>query len=222
MRPTRYILWLICWTVGAFPAQSANQAATPAAATRPAAHGLPPMPRPEHTYFLESRFLAASESATILSSFSPALRQRLEKQLDAWRALPARKRQRICDRFSQYFDLSAREKEKTLNALSDEERRDMENTLRAFEKLPPEQRRVCINSFRKFANMSRDERVQFLKNAEQWKAISPADRETWRILDAKLPPLPPPPGEPPIPAQEKNTGSRPPSVSQINPPRAGQ
>jgi len=330
MRPTRYILWLICWTVGAFPAQSANQAATPAAATRPAAHGLPPMPRPEVTYFrelldlgpaeldgalaaipepgrdklrsklqeyaalapderearlratelqwyltplmrtpptnrvaqlaivpdecrsrvqerleqwdaltpeiqqvivknewmlryfLQSRFLAASERATILSSFSPALRQRLEKQLDAWRALPARKRQRICDRFNQYFDLSAREKEKTLNALSDEERRDMENTLRAFEKLPPEQRRVCINSFRKFANMSRDERVQFLKNAEQWKAISPADRETWRSLVAKLPPLPPPPGEPPIPAQEKNTGSTPPSVPQINPTNAGQ
>jgi Protein of unknown function (DUF3106) len=333
MRPTRYIIWLICWAVGAIATQPANQAATQPAASRPDASELPPLPKPEVTYFrellalgpteldralaaipdpgrnklrsklqeyaglapderearlratelqwyltpmmrtpptnrvaqlaivpdecrllvqerlkqwdaltpeiqqeiarnewmlrsfLQYRSLAASERARILSGFSPELRQRLEKQLDGWRALPAGKRQRMYDRFEQYFELPATEKKKTLGALSDAERRDMENTLRAFEQLPREQRRVCINSFRKFANMTRDECVQFLKNAERWKAIPPADRETWRGLVTKLPPLPPPPGEPPIPGpQDKNTGSTTPSVrgQQINPTNAGQ
>jgi hypothetical protein len=47
--------------------------------------------------------------------------------------------------------------------------------------------------------MTPAERAQFLKNAERWKEMSAADRQTWRTLVAKLPPLPPGFGLPPLP-----------------------
>jgi hypothetical protein len=49
------------------------------------------------------------------------------------------------------------------------------------------------------------DRLQFLKNAERWKEMSPAERETWRKLIRKLPDVPPPPPDfyegtlPPLP-----------------------
>jgi len=123
----------------------------------------------------------------------------LEQQLDSWRALPLGERERMCDRFQQFFELSQREKEKILGALSEAERGGMGKTLQAFEKLPSEQRSLCVNSFRKFANMTPEERAHFLKNAGRWKKTPPDDRESWRTVVTKLPPLPPGFGEPSLP-----------------------
>ena len=69
----------------------------------------------------------------------------------------------------------------------------------AFAKLPSVQRQVCIDSFRKFANMTPEQQLQFLKNAERWQAMTPSERETWRTLVTKLPPLPPGFGVPQLP-----------------------
>ena len=139
-----------------------------------------------------------SASATqIAPPLPPGLSDKLQKQLASWLVLPPARRQRMCDRFQRYFDLSPNEKEKTLSALSEAERREMEDTLRAFQKLTPEQRRVCLASFGKFASLTSNERALFLKNAERWKEMSPDDRRTWRTLVTSLPPLPPGFGEPP-------------------------
>ena len=62
--------------------------------------------------------------------------------------------------------------------------------------MPNARRELCLKGFQQFASLSPDERAQFLQNAEQWQAMSGADREAWRTLVAQvgmpaLPPLPP-------------------------------
>ncbi len=82
-------------------------------------------------------------------------------------------------------------KQAALNTLSDAERGQMEKTLQAFDKLPPDQRDECIRAFAKFAGMSASEKREFLKNAERWSQMSPAERQAWRDLVANVPEWPP-------------------------------
>jgi hypothetical protein len=149
--------------------------------------------------FLRIQSASATERENTLRSLSPGQRQKLEQGLAVWSSLPSGKRERMYGNFQRFFELPPRERERTLDALSDDERQEMENTLQTFEKLPPAQRLACIASFRKFTEMTPAERAQFLKNAERWKEMSAADRQTWRTLVAKLPPLPPGFGLPPLP-----------------------
>ena len=126
---------------------------------------------------------------------SAARRVKLEAGIERWQSLPETKRAEITKRFGQFFDLTPKEKEKALRTLSDAERQQMEKTLRSFEKLPRDQRVQCVRAFEKFAGMSLDERQQFLKNAERWRAMSPGERQSWRDLVGKVPQWPPmPPG----------------------------
>ena len=90
----------------------------------------------------------------------------------------------------------------------------MEKTLQAFDKLPPAQRAECVNAFAKFASMSAPEQAEFLKNAERWSAMSPAERQAWRDLVVNVPQWPPlpigfvapiPPARTPIPAWPRIT-----------------
>ena len=67
----------------------------------------------------------------------------------------------------------------------------MEQTLATFEKLPLDKRRACVRSFEKFANLSLVERQQFLRNAEHWQKMSPAEREAWRNMVNSAPDWPP-------------------------------
>lgn len=134
-----------------------------------------------------------------LNDLAPEPRRRLESELKRWTALPPERRQRMFDHFQKFFELSPQEKAKTLEMLSSSERQEMERTLRGFETLPPEQRRDCLNSFRKFANMTPAERASFLNSVERWKALTAAERETWRKLSQQLPPLPPGAVHPPLP-----------------------
>ena len=151
---------------------------------------------------------SASQNEGMTNELTLPQREKLEQQLASWRALPPDTRQRVCDRFEQFFDLSRGEKEKILKALSETERGEMDKTLNAFEKLPIEQRNLCVSSFRNFANMTPEDRARFLKNAERWKKTPPNDREAWRMFVTKLPPLPPGFGEPPLPPvfQKQNPG----------------
>jgi hypothetical protein len=120
-------------------------------------------------------------------------------------------RQRLSAQFDQFLELTPAEKQETLSTLSTAERAQMEKTLQAFDQLPPQQRVMCVNNYAKFAGMSRIERAEFLKNAERWSRMSPAERQTWRDLVAHVPewpPLPPaifPPGTyPPMPPKNSH------------------
>lgn len=117
-----------------------------------------------------------------VANLSPARRQKLEEGVRQWQALPEDQRQKMMNRFNQFFGLTAPEKERALKILSETERRQIEKTLRSFGQLPPAQRIQCLRSFEKFASLSTEERAQFLKNAERWRLMTPAERQSWREL----------------------------------------
>ncbi len=50
-----------------------------------------------------------------------------------------------------------------------------------------------MRNYAKFAGMSPPARAEFLKNAEAWSKMSPAERQTWRDLVAHVPLWPPMP-----------------------------
>ncbi len=119
--------------------------------------------------------------------------------------LPPEQRQRMYANFQQFFELTDAEKQQTLNALSPLERQQMLRTLQAFLRLPKSRRDECLRSFGKFASMTAEERQEFFKNAERWKELSPAERQAWRNLVNRfppmplMPPMPPGAGPPPLP-----------------------
>ena len=146
-------------------------------------------------YFLRLQSSTPEQQTNLLDNFPAAYRQQMETELAHWGSLPEEQRDRMCNRFQQFFDLNPEEKKKTLGALSEAERVQMDQTLQVFQKLPADQRRHCIRSFSQFANMSSGERHQFLRKAELWQGMSRSDREAWRALVQKLPQMPPlPPG----------------------------
>jgi hypothetical protein len=123
-----------------------------------------------------------------------------------WDALSENERRQVAAQFNQFFELTPDEKQKTLNTLSDAERTQMEKTLQSFDKMPPDQRAECVNAFAKFASMDAPQRAEFLKNAERWSEMSPAERQAWRDLVANVPQWPPlPPGF--IPPKPPETSS---------------
>ena len=109
--------------------------------------------------------------------------------------------QKIAEQFNQFFELTPGEKQRMLGTLSVAERSEMEKTLQTFDQLPARQRILCIRNYAKFAGMTGAERAEFLKNAENWSKMSPAERQAWRDLVARVPlwPPAPPPVMPPVP-----------------------
>ena len=109
--------------------------------------------------------------------------------------------QKIAEQFNQFLDFTPGEKQQILATLSEGERAQMEKTLKTFEQLPARQRVACERNYAKFAGMSGTERAEFIKNAENWSKMSPAERQTWRDLVAHVPlwPPTPPPAPPPLP-----------------------
>jgi len=123
-----------------------------------------------------------------------------------WNTLSESQRRQIMAEFNQFFELTPHEKQKVLGTLSNVERQQMEKTLQSFDKLPPQQREECVRAFAKFTGMSAPERAEFLKNAQRWSQMPPAERQAWRDLVVNVPEWPPmpqnfiaPPPPPPLP-----------------------
>lgn len=141
--------------------------------------------------FTRVQGLTPQQREAILNGL-PANRQKeLQAGLERWTAMSPAERRETCQQFDRYFELGARDREKVLSSISDTERQQMERTLRSFDKLPREQRITCIRSFEKFVGMDAAERLQFLKNAERWEKMTPAERESWRKLVQRVPEFPP-------------------------------
>jgi predicted Fe-S protein YdhL (DUF1289 family) len=130
--------------------------------------------------------LDMSNSPSEMFSRTPSAMERAH-----WNELSEPERRQVMGGFNQFFDLTPDEKEKALNTLSETERRQMEKTLQSFEKMPPSQRDECVNAFARFASMTAPEQAEFLKNAERWSAMSPAERQAWRDLVVNVPQWPP-------------------------------
>ena len=108
---------------------------------------------------------------------------------------PDAQRRKIVTQINRFFELTEEEKQQTLNVLSEEERQQIKKTLQSFDQMPVSQRNECVQAFAKFAGLSPAEQQAFLKNADRWAQMSPADRQTWRDLVTHVPEWPPlPPG----------------------------
>ncbi len=108
-----------------------------------------------------------------------------------WNELSEPEQRQVAAGFNHFFELTPDEKQAALNTLSETERSQMEKTLLAFDKMPPSQREECVNAFAKFASMTPPEKAEFLKNAQRWSALSPAERQAWRDLVVNVPQWPP-------------------------------
>lgn len=114
-----------------------------------------------------------------------------------WQAVSPARQQEVIRAFTNLFDLPPELKSKALDPLplSPTERALIEKALATFRQLQPAQRQACVSAFKQFAEMPPTERVQFLRNAEAWSRMSADDRQRWRDLVHRMPPLPPlPPG----------------------------
>lgn len=135
-------------------------------------------------------------------------------ELQRWVSMTEAQRKQIAANVNQFFELTSDEKQAALNTLSGAERQQMEKTLQAFDKLPPSQRAECVHAFAKFASMSAPEKQEFLKNAQRWAQMSPAEREAWRNLVKNVPEWPPlpqgfitPPPPPPLPVDFRSAAT---------------
>ena len=179
-------------------------------------------------YFTQLETATEEQKQKILAQMSPERRTKLEAGLDRWRGFSDERREKTLQSFNAFFELTPAEKQKALSSLSEAEQRQMEKTLQTYASLPVEQRAQCLRSFEKFAEMSLAERSAFLKNAERWKLMTPAERESWRTLvrfapmqppqpsGVRLPPLPPMPAPVHRPRSSVATHSNQASVSFTN------
>jgi len=117
----------------------------------------------------------------------------LQEGIEKLQKLPEVQRQKLIDRFNDYFGFKPAEKERILRTFSDPERQQIEKTLNKFEQLSSVQRAQCIHSFEKFAGLSLEERQQFLKNAALWKLMTPSQRQEWKQLVDEFSSIPFPP-----------------------------
>ncbi len=108
-----------------------------------------------------------------------------------WNSLSEPERRQVASGFNQFFELTVVEKEKALNTLSEAERQQMEKTLQTFNEMPALQRAECVTAYTKFASLNKQEQAEFLRNAERWSAMSPAERQAWRDLVVNVPQWPP-------------------------------
>jgi hypothetical protein len=132
--------------------------------------------------------------------------RQMELGFDRLKGLSESKRERIQDDFTRLFELpDPAMAKRDLESLpfSSAEREQMEKTLERFRSLPKPQRDACIQNYRKLQQLPPDELRRFLKSAEEWQKMNAKDREEWRALVNKLPPMPPSPpglGLPPRPS----------------------
>lgn len=142
-------------------------------------------------YFTQFAALNDLQRRQLLETLPADERARIEADIARWRNLPEASRQRLTAQVAQFFDLNPDERQRALGSLSEVERAAMERTLAAFEELPPHQREQCLRSFARFAAMPLAERRLFLKKAEAWQRMTPAERQQWRELVQHAPLLPP-------------------------------
>ncbi len=135
---------------------------------------------------------------------APAVPLRMQAELGRIQELSAPDRRHLVETWRQLFEATpdSPERNTALRSMTALERREMNEVLERFRALPPAQRQICIESFARFATMKPSERVGFLRDAERWASLPAQERQAWRNLVTKLPPLPPIPESippPPLP-----------------------
>jgi hypothetical protein len=153
-------------------------------------------------YFIRLESSTPAQRQAIFKTLPPQRRNELEEGFAQWHNLTMEQKIQHYKRLNRFFELTEDEQQKTIKSLSEPERQQIQKVLAQFDKLSVENRRYCLQSFYRFASLSPVDKDLFLKNAERWQALSPSERQAWRDLVTKLPPLPPgvePFAPPPMP-----------------------
>jgi len=138
--------------------------------------------------------------------------ENFNRKLDDWQKLPSDQRRDIYIRFKEFFALNGDERDKTLHLLSEPERAQIEKALAKFDQVSPLRRQRILATWGRLEAMSNQEREEFVRNADHWQAMTPAERQTLRALFTQLPP-PVPPNLPPMPHRPRGAGARGPDVN---------
>jgi len=169
-------------------------------------------------YFLSGQASNPVELGQNLEAFPVSVRPAITNSIAAFRRLTPDQQQKLCRDFIEVFGLDEAEREKivarTLSQGSGDERKQIERLMVSFQKLPRAQQQQCMESLRKFTSMSMPQRVQFLQNAQRWEKMPEADRQAWRSLIRKVPPLPPMPPDANFPRSTTKVSS---VTNQITP-----
>jgi len=133
--------------------------------------------------------------------------------------LTSEERQEVYAGFEHYFDLPENEKQQVLALVPAAERPRVARTLAELDQMPANQREQGLHAIGTLVGMTGEQRRLFLQNAERWKSMSPAERETWLKLVSHLPPLPPSPAINPLslPPMPPSSLPRPPLSAATNP-----
>jgi Protein of unknown function (DUF3106) len=164
------------------------------------------LPPPLQQEFLENEHIVSYFSSVDTTNRLTAESAPNDDEQSRWNALSDNERKTMTAQFNAFFELPPPEKEKALDGLSDEERGQVQKAMQTFGQLPPPQRAECMQALAKFDSLSSAERAAFLKNAQRWAQMSPADRKAWIDLVTHVPQWPPavpamlmPPMPPPRP-----------------------
>jgi len=165
---------------------------------------------------LTREYIGVGSSGNTASLTGQASNQvvRIEQEIVRWNMVPDTRHAQIQRTFKELFELTDEEKAREMLGplpWSDEDRQLMERALTRFKQLSLSQRNTCVTNFNKLTLLSPAERREFLVNAEEWQKMKPEDREAWRKLISKVPPMPPLP----------HSFRRPPLPMAQNPQRAG-
>ena len=142
----------------------------------------------------------------------------LSSNMYQWQSLPESRRRQVEVSFARIFEMTEAERAAAMDAAARQftpaEREQMEVAMARFRALPKDQRDRALAGFQRFTQLTVEEKRQFFRSAELWEKMSPSERQKWRELVAKLPPMPPvPPGfgeplmppMPPLPSPIKPT-----------------
>jgi Protein of unknown function (DUF3106) len=123
----------------------------------------------------------------------------LSSNMYQWQSLPEARRRQLDVSFARIFEMTETERAAAMDAaarqLTPAEREQMEVAMAKFRALPKDQRARALAGFQRFTQLTVEEKRQFFRSAELWEKMSPSERQNWRDLVGKLPPMPPvPPG----------------------------
>jgi hypothetical protein len=142
-------------------------------------------------YFAGQNYGPATNSFLV----KPPLPPGAQEELTRLRRLTQPQHEEVIASFQKFYDFTAGEKQNFLDALSAEQRAHVEKAMQLLAQLPREQRALSLVAVSKLASMSDAEQQEFMHNAERWRELTPEERQIWRQLASRLPPLPPlPPG----------------------------
>jgi hypothetical protein len=147
----------------------------------------------ENQAFVQWFTESASGASVSFTNMSALRAEQLKRGLERWLALPEDEHRRIIESFDQIFRITPEERDKVFSTLSEAEHKKIERTLAEYKGLSPEQRSQCLLALDKFASLSIEGRRQFFRNVDQWKQMTPSQRQEWRNVVQRIsmePPLP--------------------------------